>query len=133
MANVRKLMRLAREYERDEGRDLGGFLALAAESTRRDEREGMAAVQPEGHDGVRVMTVHAAKGLEFPVVAGSRPCRGRAAGPPRLAATRACERLIMSSSFRPAQLEPLEELGVRDGAIRMILPALAKHGWSGGE
>ena len=69
MANVRKLMRLAREYERNEGRDLGGFLALATASTRRDEREGMAAVQAEGHDGVRVMTVHAAKGLEFPVVA----------------------------------------------------------------
>lgn len=69
MANVRKLMRLAREYERNEGRDLSGFLALAAESTRRDEREGMAAVQAEDHDGVRVMTVHAAKGLQFPVVA----------------------------------------------------------------
>ena len=69
MANVRKLMRLAREYEANEGRDLGGFLALAADSTRRDEREGMAAVQAEGHDGVRVMTVHAAKGLQFPVVA----------------------------------------------------------------
>ncbi len=69
MANIRKLMRLAREYESDEGRDLRGFLAVAAASTRRDEREGMAAVQAEGHDGVRVMTVHAAKGLQFPVVA----------------------------------------------------------------
>ena len=69
MANVRKLMRLAREYEANEGRDLAGFLALAAESTERDAREGMAAVQAEGHDGVRVMTVHAAKGLQFPVVA----------------------------------------------------------------
>ncbi|MQA73631.1 MAG: AAA family ATPase [Solirubrobacterales bacterium] len=69
MANVRKLMRLAREFEQNEGRDLAGFIALAAESTRRDEREGMAAVQAEGHDGVRVMTVHAAKGLQFPVVA----------------------------------------------------------------
>ncbi len=76
MANVRKLMRLAREYERNEGRDLAGFLTLAAESTRRDEREGMAAVQAEGHDGVRVMTVHAAKGLEFEVVA--LPDLGRA-------------------------------------------------------
>ena len=69
MANVRKLMRLAREYEANEGRDLAGFLALASESTRTDEREGMAAVQAESHDGVRVMTVHAAKGLEFDVVA----------------------------------------------------------------
>jgi ATP-dependent exoDNAse (exonuclease V) beta subunit len=69
MANVRKLMRLARDFEANEGRDLRGFIALAQASTRRDEREGMAAVQSEGHDGVRVMTVHAAKGLQFPVVA----------------------------------------------------------------
>ena len=80
MANVRKLMRLAREFEASEGRDLAGFLALAAESTARDEREGMAAVQAEGHDGVRVMTVHAAKGLQFPVVAVPDLGRGLAAG-----------------------------------------------------
>ncbi|MGI9019575.1 MAG: UvrD-helicase domain-containing protein [Solirubrobacterales bacterium] len=69
MANVRKLMRLAREFERHEGRDLAGFLLAAAESAGRDEREGMAPVRAESHDGVRVMTAHAAKGLEFPVVA----------------------------------------------------------------
>ena len=39
------------------------------ELTERDEREGVAATQAEDHDGVRIMTVHAAKGLEFPVVA----------------------------------------------------------------
>ena len=69
MANLRKLMRLAAEYEAHDGRDLRGFLDFAEERAIRDEREGMAAVQVEGHDGVRVMTVHAAKGLEFPVVA----------------------------------------------------------------
>jgi ATP-dependent exoDNAse (exonuclease V) beta subunit len=69
MANLRKLMRLAAEYERHEGRDLRGFLDFAEDRTRRDEREGMAAMQVEGGDGVRVMTVHAAKGLEFGVVA----------------------------------------------------------------
>lgn len=69
MANLRKLMRLAAEYERHEGRDLRGFLDFAEDRTRRDEREGMAAMQVEGRDGVRVMTVHAAKGLEFGVVA----------------------------------------------------------------
>ncbi|MEO8091474.1 MAG: UvrD-helicase domain-containing protein [bacterium] len=69
MANVRKLMRLAREFERHEGRDLAGFLLAAAESASRDEREGMAPVRAESHDGVRVMTIHAAKGLQFPVVA----------------------------------------------------------------
>ena len=83
MANVRKLMRLAREFERHEGRDLAGFLAAAEESTRRDEREGMAPVRAEGHDGVRVMTVHAAKGLEFPVVAVPGPRARPERRPPR--------------------------------------------------
>ena len=69
MANVRKLMRLAAEFEAHEGRDLRGFISYAEERTARDEREGQAALQAEEHDGVRVMTVHAAKGLEFPVVA----------------------------------------------------------------
>ncbi len=80
MANVRKLMRLAAEYEEHDGRDLRGFLDFAEERTRRDEREGMAAVRVEGHDGVRVMTVHAAKGLEFPVVAVADMGRGLGAG-----------------------------------------------------
>ncbi len=80
MANVRKLMRLAREFEGHDGRDLAGFLAAAEASTRRDEREGMAPVTAEGHDGVRIMTVHAAKGLEFDVVAVPDLQRGLAKG-----------------------------------------------------
>jgi ATP-dependent helicase/nuclease subunit A len=68
-ANVRKLMRLAREFETSEGPDLGGFLEyLDARATSRD-REAEAATRAEGHAGVRVMTVHGAKGLEFGVVA----------------------------------------------------------------
>ncbi len=80
MANARKLMRLARSFEQNEGRNLAGFLAAAEESTRRDEREGMAPVQAEGYDGVRIMTVHAAKGLEFPVVAMAEMGRALNAG-----------------------------------------------------
>ncbi len=81
-ANVRKLMRLATEFEAREGRDLRGlldFLAVRAEA----DAEAQAATAAEGHDGVRIMTVHNAKGLEFDVVAvpdlsrsllaGSRP------------------------------------------------------------
>ena len=80
MANVRKLMRLAAEYEEHEGRNLRGFLEFAEERTLRDDREGMAALQVEGHDGVRVMTVHAAKGLEFPVAAVADLGRGLGVG-----------------------------------------------------
>jgi ATP-dependent helicase/nuclease subunit A len=74
-ANVRKLMRLGREYERTEGRDLRGFLRFLDERSAAD-REGEAATEAEDHDGVRVMTVHAAKGLEFPVVAVADLGRG---------------------------------------------------------
>jgi ATP-dependent helicase/nuclease subunit A len=68
-ANVRKLMRLAREFESSEGPDLGGFLAYLETRARSRDREAEAATRAEGHAGVRVMTVHGAKGLEFDVVA----------------------------------------------------------------
>ncbi len=68
-ANLRKLMRLAREYEAAEGRDLRGFLDYLEERSAREDPEGEAATEAEEHPGVRLMTVHAAKGLEFPVVA----------------------------------------------------------------
>jgi ATP-dependent helicase/nuclease subunit A len=70
-ANVRKLMRLAREFEAREGPDLGGFLEYLDNRAAATDREAEAASRAEGHAGVRVMTVHAAKGLEFGVVAAA--------------------------------------------------------------
>jgi len=67
-ANVRKMTRLAAEYESREGRDLRGFLDFLAARAETDA-EAQAATAAEGHDGVRIMTVHNAKGLEFGVVA----------------------------------------------------------------
>jgi ATP-dependent helicase/nuclease subunit A len=67
-ANVRKLMRLAGEFEAREGRDLRGLLDFLASRAEADA-EAEAASAIEGHDGVRIMTVHSAKGLEFGVVA----------------------------------------------------------------
>ena len=68
LANVRKLMRFAREWEAVAGPDLAGF--VEAIGRRRDgaERESEAPVESEGLDAVRLMTIHRAKGLEFPVV-----------------------------------------------------------------
>ncbi len=67
-ANVRKLMQLAAEYEAREGRDLRGLLDfLAFREAAADE--SAAATAAEDHDGVRIMSVHRAKGLEFGVVA----------------------------------------------------------------
>jgi ATP-dependent exoDNAse (exonuclease V) beta subunit len=68
MANVRKLMRLAREYEADRGRDLRGFIDFVDERELLAAREGEAPLEGADLGAVRLMTVHAAKGLEFPVV-----------------------------------------------------------------
>jgi ATP-dependent helicase/nuclease subunit A len=68
-ANVLKLARLAGEYERAGGAGIRGFLEHLALKERMRDREAPAAVIDERVDAVRVMTVHAAKGLEFPVVA----------------------------------------------------------------
>ena len=88
LANLRKLMRLAREYERAEGPDLRGFLAFAATQDLIEAREGEAALESDGLDAVRLMTIHRAKGLEFPVVCVAD--LGRAAGGNR-------ERLLLGS------------------------------------
>jgi ATP-dependent exoDNAse (exonuclease V) beta subunit len=84
-ANVRKLTRLADEYEEREGRDLRGFLDFLAARAESDA-EAQAATAAEGHDGVRIMTVHNAKGLEFDVVAVPDLSRSLLAGarPPLL-------------------------------------------------
>ena len=78
-ANVRKLMRLAAEFEAREGRDLRGLLDFLAARAEADA-EAQAATAVEGHDGVRIMTVHNAKGLEFDVVAVPDLARSLLAG-----------------------------------------------------
>src|SRR5204862_508128 len=100
-ANLRKLMRRAREFEADEGRDLSGFLDFVSFQTGEDD-EAVAATEAEDHDGVRVMTIHTAKGLEFPVVAVGGLGRDLLRG--GRAPERAAE-LVRIASAKPAEVE----------------------------
>jgi ATP-dependent exoDNAse (exonuclease V) beta subunit len=65
-ANIQKLLRLAREFEAREGSDLRAFADRLAAGRLGSSREQHAQLAET--DAVRLMTVHAAKGLEFPVV-----------------------------------------------------------------
>ncbi len=65
--NVRKLVRGARRYERDRGPDLAGFVEQMRLCDARDLSEADAP-PIGGEEAVALMTIHAAKGLEFPVV-----------------------------------------------------------------
>jgi ATP-dependent exoDNAse (exonuclease V) beta subunit len=67
LANVLQIAELARRYEHGGGISFRGFvdqLEQEAESGEAPE----APILEEASDGVRLMTVHRAKGLEFPVV-----------------------------------------------------------------
>jgi ATP-dependent helicase/nuclease subunit A len=67
LANVLHVAELARAYEAGGGLSFRGFvdeLRDAAETAQAGE----APILEEGSDGVRLMTVHKAKGLEFPIV-----------------------------------------------------------------
>ncbi|HEY4360430.1 MAG TPA: UvrD-helicase domain-containing protein [Bryobacteraceae bacterium] len=66
-ANVARVAELARTFEMTGGISFRGFVEeLAAHAEKGEASE--APVLEEDSDGVRLMTVHGAKGLEFPVV-----------------------------------------------------------------
>ncbi len=67
LANISRIMDQARRFESRGGTSFRGF----TEQLERDADAGILAEAPlveEGTEGVRLMTVHGAKGLEFPIV-----------------------------------------------------------------
>ena len=76
-ANLRKLARLARSYEELRGADLEGFVRFVAGQEAVGAKESDAVSEEEGADAVRLLTIHAAKGLEFKVVVVADAGRSR--------------------------------------------------------
>jgi len=81
LANIYRVSDLARGFELSGGISFRGFVEeLEAQSEKADSSE--APVLEEGAEGVRLMTVHAAKGLEFPIVILADMNANLAAGDP---------------------------------------------------
>ena len=66
LANVLHVAELARQYEAGGGISFRGFIDELRTAAASEAAE--APILEESSDGVRLMTVHKAKGLEFPVV-----------------------------------------------------------------
>jgi len=68
LANLMRVMDMARRYEGRSGAvSFRGFVDRLEARAERDEASEVPVVE-EGTEGVRIMSVHRAKGLEFPVV-----------------------------------------------------------------
>ncbi len=67
-ANLGKLVAVADAFALKGPATLGDFLRYVAKLVAGEVREGEAQVESEGGDTVKLMTIHKAKGLEFPVV-----------------------------------------------------------------
>jgi ATP-dependent exoDNAse (exonuclease V) beta subunit len=77
LRRLQAIVDLARAYARVEGSSLRGFLDWMDRRTEEKSRMEEVPVPEADEDAVRIMTIHAAKGLEFPIVImlglGDRP------------------------------------------------------------
>ncbi|MBV9481523.1 MAG: UvrD-helicase domain-containing protein [Acidobacteria bacterium] len=67
LANVLHIAELARQYESRGAVSFRGFLEELIEAAE-EGKQPEATIYEEGSEGVRMMSVHRAKGLEFPIV-----------------------------------------------------------------
>jgi ATP-dependent helicase/nuclease subunit A len=67
-ANLVKVVEIAEQLTRDGAVSFGGFVRWLAEIQQLTPQESESPMSEEGDDFVRMLTIHKAKGLEFPVV-----------------------------------------------------------------
>ena len=67
-SNLHKVFELAHQHDAAATDGLWGFLHRLDDAMRREVREGEAGLFEEEDGSVKLMTIHASKGLEFPIV-----------------------------------------------------------------
>jgi ATP-dependent exoDNAse (exonuclease V) beta subunit len=146
LANVLHVAELARQYEEGGGISFRGFIDELHAASESEAAE--APIVEEGSDGVRLMTVHKAKGLEFPIVILADPtCRISRSDASRYldASSNLCAMRIAGWAPRELLDHEAEEVardqaeGVRLAYVAatrardlLVVPAIGDQPWDGG-
>jgi len=129
LANVYRVADLARTFELSGGISFRGFVEeLEAQAEKAESAE--APVLEEGAEGIRLMTVHSAKGLEFPVVILADMTANIAAGDPdRFVDARqglCATRLLRCAPWELRDNEAQERLRERAEGVRVAYVAATR-------
>ncbi len=81
-ANLIKLTDMARDFEAGGSFSLREFIDYLGSLVTEEEREGQASIHAEAGDVVQIMTIHKAKGMQWPVVIVPDLNRGAGGGGP---------------------------------------------------
>lgn len=111
LANLQKLTDIAVDFEEAWGRDLARFAAFLSHQKKNEARESDAPMEKEGVEAVRFITMHKAKGLEFPLVVlprlDKKPGTGRG-GKPLVMVDRQQERLGLRCPINGSNYDALD-------------------------
>ncbi len=112
LANVLHLVEMARRFERGGGVSFRGFVEYLIELAAGEDAQE-APILEEESDGVRLMTVHKAKGLEFPIVVLADPTAGGQTRVTRVVEVGARRATQALEGWRPAALDHHQEVELR--------------------
>ncbi len=113
LANTRKIVRLARDFDRQGGFTLADFVGRLRADLENEPREEQAATTDEAGASIRLMSIHQAKGLEFPIVVLPDLSRSSPARSPLVAC-----RPDLGLVVRPTQAAPNSGTGEADPEAR---------------
>ena len=105
-ANVLKLARVADVFEDSGSGDLAAFVAHLRD--RQANAKDKSAAADAGRDAVRIMTIHAAKGLEFPVVFAADLASPK---------SRSCDNLLVGREIVDGRQIPVVGVSVPNGPL----------------